>query len=625
MVAGATLIRRGALNDVWACHGDADAAMSLPTAADRAFWNGMDPRTRETLLAEADALHRAPWPQPLLSDWAAYARTGERSAYERALFLRNRRTRLAVIAAALDPSEDRLRDAADGLWLKVEQSTWCWPAHDDVFSRGMRVPDGRHPFVDLGAGEDAALVAWAALLLGGDLEHVAAGLRERLAAEARERVLEPFVGRAWHWEGTEDHVHNWAPWIHGNLLPAAIAFAEPALRARVITRCVDGLDRYLAQLPADGAIDEGFAYWWQGAGRAFDALALLDEAAGGAVTTAVREGALQGLAELARFPQRMQVGPGWFASFSDAEARADAGIPWHVLYRAARLCALPDTAVFARAEQGDRVLCGLDDGVHAGLGRMLAELRDVRSGALTDAAPTSSVHAHPRDVFFSSIGVGLRERAGLGVVVKSGHNGENHNHNDLGSVAVAVDGVPLLPDLGRMTYRSETFSERRYELWNTRSDWHSTPLPRGAVQLPGAQWRSEATAIDDGWRLDLTAAYPGGDRWLRTVQVTDAGIRVLDESAALADAATRIVLVCAGVPVRQDDGTVLVPGRHGSRGLLLRYDPAEVAFETVEVDDPYLRRSWGDQVTRMLFAPVSARGDATSRREEEWELRGEAT
>src|SRR5690606_39837945 len=68
----------------------------------------------------------------------------------------------------------------------------------------------------------------------------------------------------------------------------------------------------------------------------------------------------------------------------------------------------------------------------------------------------------------------------LGVVVKSGHNGENHNHNDLGSIAVAVDGVPLLPDLGRETYRSETFSDRRYELWNMRSDWHSTPLPRGA-------------------------------------------------------------------------------------------------------------------------------------------------
>jgi len=69
---------------------------------------------------------------------------------------------------------------------------------------------------------------------------------------------------------------------------------------------------------------------------------------------------------------------------------------------------------------------------------------------------------------------------------------------------------------------------------------------------------------------------------------------------------------------------VHVPGRHGSRGLLLTFDPAEVEFETVEVDDPYLRHSWGDRVTRMLFAPTFA-SRGTSRGDEKWELRGEAT
>lgn len=606
------LIRRGALRDLWEQRGSADAVMQVPASSDRAFWDGLDARPRDAILAEADGLRGEPWAQPLLSDWAAYARTGDRSAYERALFLRNRRIRLAVLAAALEPTEARLLEAADGLWLKVEQATWCWPAHDDVFDRGLRVPDVQHPFVDLGAGEDVALVAWAVLLLGDELERCSPGLLGRLGADARTRVLEPFLERDWHWEGTEDHVHNWAPWIHGNLIPAAIAFAEPGLRSRVVDRCVDGLDRYLAQLPADGAIDEGFAYWWQGAGRAFDALALLDDLAGGAITAGIRGGELQQLAELARFPQRMQVGPGWFASFSDAEARADAGTPWHVLFRAAGLCALPDTAAFAIAERDEHVLCGFDEGVHAGLGRMLAELRDLRSGVLSDA-PSS---APPReDVFLSSIRVGRRERAGLGVVVKSGHNAENHNHNDLGSFAVAVDGVPLLPDLGRATYRAETFSDRRYELWNTRSDWHSTPLPRGAVQLPGVQWRAGATAIDDGWRLDLASAYPGGDRWVRTVRLTDAGLSVIDESDALADPATRIVVVCAGVPVRRGD-SLLVPGREGSRGLVLAFDPAEVEFETVLVDDAYLRHSWGERVTRMLFAPASG---------QKWELRGEAS
>ena len=613
------LIRRGALRAIWSEHGDPERRLPVPTASDRAFWDGLDPRTKETILVEADRLRETAWPQPLLSDWAAYARTGDRSAYESALFLRNRRTRVAVLAAALDPTEERLREAADGLWLKVEQSTWCWPAHDDAFARGLRVPDPEHPFVDLGAGEDVALVAWAALLLGQQLDEHAPGLRDRLGAEARKRVLEPFLVREWHWEGTEDHVHNWAPWIHSNLLPAALAFAEPPLRDRVVERCVDGLDRYLAQLPADGAIDEGFAYWWQGGGRSFDALSLLDALSGGSVATAAREGELSGLAELARFPQRVQIGPGWFASFADAEARADAGTPWHVLLRAAMLCGTADVAAFARAERGEQPLCGLDDGVHAGLGRMLAELTDLRSGALT-AAVTPDAAQHPAsgpvrpDVFLASIGLGIRERGGLTVVAKGGHNGENHNHNDLGSIAVAVDGVPLLPDLGRAEYRAETFSERRYELWNMRSDWHSAPMPRGEVQLPGAQWRAAMDSVDGGWTLDLSAAHPAGERWIRTVRVTDAGLSVRDESDALGDPATRIVVVCTGVPERDGDG-IVVPGRDGSRGLRLTFDPAEVDVETVEIDDRHLRRSWGERVTRMLFRPASGAG---------WELRGEA-
>ncbi|GAA3939407.1 heparinase II/III family protein [Microbacterium soli] len=608
------LIQRGALRDLWSRTGDTARPPTVPRSADREFWDGLDGPARTTLLAEADRSRDEEWPGLRLSDWSAFARTGDRAAYERSLFLRDRRTRLAVLAAAIDPTESRLLEAADGLWLTCEQGAWCWPAHDDVFARGLRVPDGQHPFVDLGAGEEAALVAWSVLLIGDGLERVAPGLCERLTAQVRERVLEPFLARAWHWEGTEDRVHNWAPWIHGNLLVAAMAFAEPDLRERVLARCVDGLDRYLAQLPADGAIDEGFGYWWQGAGRAFDALALLDPLTGGAIVASIRGGALRGVGELARFPQRMRLGPGWFASFADAEARADDGTPWHVLFRAAELCAQPETATFALAERGERPLCGLDDGVHAGLGRMLAELSDVRSGALSGAGRQPGAVAVREDVLLPSIGVGIRERSGVTVVVKSGHNDENHNHNDLGSFSVAVDGIPLLPDLGRATYRAETFSDRRYELWNMRSDWHSAPWPRGRVQLPGRRWRADAEAVDDGWRLDLTSAYPGGERWIRTVRLTGNGLIVRDEGDAIADPTTRIVVVCAGVP-RRTGGGVLVPGRHGSRGLLLTFDDADAEFETVDVDDPYLHRSWGARVTRMLFAPASGTM---------WEMRGEA-
>lgn len=611
------LIPRGAVRDIWE-HSGAEAPVSLvPSSRDRAVWDSIEPDLRSFILTAADAGVGSSWPQPLLSQWAAYARTGDRAVYEASVFARDRRLRLAVLAAALEPTPARLAEAADGLALLCEQSTWCWPAHDDAFARGLRAPDIDRPFVDLGAGEEAALAAWSVLIIGEDLDDAAPGLADRVRRETVQRVLAPFVQRRdWSWEGTEDHVHNWAPWIHGNLIPAAVAFAEGAERARVLDLCVDGLDRYLAQLPADGAIDEGFAYWWQGAARAFEALALLDTLTAGRVSAAVSDGALRGLRELARFPERMQVGDGWVVSFSDAEARLETGMPWHALFRVARLCGLPDTAAFAARHREDGMLCGTNPDVSAGLGRMTAELLD-RSWRETarGAAPL------PSPVELPSIGFGLRRAragttAGITVAVKGGHNAENHNHNDLGSLAVAIDGVPLLADLGRATYTAQTFSEARYDLWYVTSGWHSTPLPLGLEQMPGREWRAPVLPLDDGWRIDLSAAYPWPDEavpWTRTVRLADGALSVRDEGAAVGHPDTRIAVVCAGVPQLLPEG-LRIHGREGAGDLLLAHDPAVVEIETRAVEDPYLEHSWGAEVSRILFAPMPG---ATT-----WEMRG---
>ena len=601
-----TLIPRGAIADIWRTAVPDIAAPLAPSSRERAVWDAVDPSLRSLLLDDADRALGRPWPQPLLSQWGAFARTGDRTEYETTVLTRDLRIRTAVLAAALDPTPARIAEAADGLALLCEQSTWCWPAHDDAFARGLGVPDVDRPFLDLGAGEEGALAAWSALILGEALDDAIPGLVGRLRRETVQRVLEPFARRRdWAWEGTEEHVNNWAPWILGNMLPAAVAFAEEPLRARVLELCVDGIDRYLAQLPADGAIDEGFVYWWQGAARAFDALALIDVLTRGAVSSGMAGGVLGGLSELARFPERMQFGEGWMVSFSDAEARITPGLPWHALFRAARLCGLTDTAGYAARHREEEGLCGRTADVSAGLGRMVAELLDP-SWRSADRGPVPL----PSAVQLPSIGFGLRrprrgDAAGIAVAVKGGHNGENHNHNDLGSIAVAVDGVPLLADLGRATYTAQTFSAARYDLWYVTSGWHSAPAPFGLEQRAGAEWNAPVYPLDDGWRIDLSSAYPwpgGAAEWTRTVRLAHGALIVRDDGEAVGDARTRIVVVCAGVPQRCGDRLV-VPGRAGSRELLLTHDDADVEIETRTVEDVHLARSWGCEVSRILFAP----------------------
>ena len=74
---------------------------------------------------------------------------------------------------------------------------------------------------------------------------------------------------------------------------------------------------------------------------------------------------------------------------------------------------------------------------------------------------------------------------GLTLAAKGGHNGESHNHNDVGSFIVAVDGVPAVADAGRPTYTAQTFGPDRYGKTVTKMvrDLHKGDHPEAAVLL----------------------------------------------------------------------------------------------------------------------------------------------
>lgn len=78
------LIPRGAVASIWKAADAAASARLASPSGDRAAWAGVDPDLRTLILtAAADEADR-PWPQPLLSQWSAYAPTGDRTAYETA-------------------------------------------------------------------------------------------------------------------------------------------------------------------------------------------------------------------------------------------------------------------------------------------------------------------------------------------------------------------------------------------------------------------------------------------------------------------------------------------------------------------------------------------------------------
>ena len=628
MATGTAAVQAPPLLSAWGSSANASALMeSLRGARDRLAvrpasdggWQLAADRPLVELRTQADAEKGSAWPQPLVSHYSRYFRDGNRTAYEGLVASRQQRLTRAVVMVLVNdgPGSDWLDEVIDGAYLLCEQSSWSWAAHDDVFTRnGDVVPDRSRPYLDLGAGEVVAQLAWLDHVVGAQLDERAPGLRKRLREEANERVIRPFLDRLdWHWLGLDGDVHNWNPWIHSNILVAALVLVDdPQLQARVVARCIEGLDRFLASIPADGAIDEGFAYWWNGAGRALEGLAVLEEASNGVLNPD-----LPVIRALVAFPHRMHLGHRWFLNVADGPARAHEGLPWGMLHRwAVRLGdseAAAHAATFAAVEPEPQAA--------AGLGRVLTQL----SSSTARFEPSKRAQLRPGwGTYLPSVQIMVARQtpgssAGLTLAAKGGHNGEHHNHRDVGSVVVAVDGVPLLVDAGQPTYTAQTFGPDRYQIRAMQSAWHSVPAPFGLEQGTGSSFAAtvvqEPTPEEPTLALGLGAAYglDHAEQWIRTSLMNrELGNVVIDDRwnlAATPPEGTPDVdityLVAGAVRVGTDATATItsvgIPTVSSPVGLRLRWKPATAVVLVDEwlLDDPLLSDIWGAKLTRLRF------------------------
>ncbi|MFF2053379.1 hypothetical protein ACFVU2_17395 [Leifsonia sp. NPDC058194] len=608
----------------------------IPAASDRTVWDDLDPTTLDGLRAEAEAERGCPWPGVPASLFARYARDGDRRGYESAVDDRQQRLTRAVLLAAATRGAEWIDDAADGAIVLCEQSTWSLSAHDDAGARrGFVVPDAASPYLDLVAGEIAAQLAVADRVLGADWDAAWPGVRERIRHEVEARVFTPFETRddLW-WLGYWRDVNNWNPWILGNvLLSAALLLDDPARVAAMTARALDSLDRYVATLPADGAIDEGVAYWWNGAGRMLELLELVAQLTDGGLDA----GRVPVVAEVLRFPMRMQLGADWYVNVADGWARSRHEEPWHLPFRWGLRLGDDRVVDWARgARQPGRPIAP----AKGGLPRFVRAAADPRWRDAVPVAPPL-----PQSVWLPSVQVLVcrseaGSTAGLALAAKGGTNDENHNHKDLGSVIVAADGRPLLVDIGKPTYRRETFSAERYGIRAMQSGWHNAPAPHGLEQGEGPAFEATVVTAPDGepdagpgpaasgtlpisLELDLTAAYPlaAGEHWLRRATlVSSSRIEIRDEWRLRADAAVDgdgpiavLHLIAAGEVRRVADRVVV-----SADGRAIVIDAAGLAPELEEwvLDDPELSGVWGERLTRLSYPLSDATGSLTMTIEE---------
>ncbi len=571
-------------------------------AADRKAWEPLAAhRAFREAVARAEKHLQEPLPDLPDDLYLDFSQTGNRSRWQERAGQLDRRFRDLVLAECAEYAGRFLPAIRECIRAFAAQKTWVLPAHD----RSLANFHGHSTDIDLRAallGWELATTDW---LLGDRLGEEVRGL---IRDQVGRRVLDPFtemeLGRrpAAYWMRA---TNNWNAVCHAGVVGAALALVpQRDRRAFFVAAAQVNTQRFLEGFTPDGYCSEGVGYWNYGFGH----YVMLAETVYRA--TAGRMDLLAGekVRPPARYGVEIQILDGVCPAFSDCQVGA-----------------APSRLILQLLQR------------RIGLGRPELEAFDPVTTATSPAAAmiyafASSGAGVPASVPAGTVGRPLRswfEQAGvligrpaegsggrMGVALKGGHNAELHNHNDVGSFVVVVDGRPVLLDPGGEVYTARTFGEQRYESRLLNSWGHPVPVVDGRLQRAGAEARAEVVRAEftdtrDTLVLDLTAAYDAPKlRSLRRTFVYTregaGGLTVIDEAAFEAPSNFETALVTAGVFEQAGEGTLEF--RDGPAGLRVTLEaggrPVRVRTEPIEEE-----AMGGIRPLRVGIAPVEPAGE----------------
>lgn len=586
----------------------------LPAASDRAPWAALDASLKETLVRAGVRWSGRAWPTLPASRYLDFYRNGNRDRFEHIYFERRQALMDLVMAESVQGEGRLMTDISDLVWAICEESSWVIPAHNShnapAAPRDLP-PFDEEPYVDLFAAETGATLALTEVVLAESLDRVSPAFRKRLRHEIKVRIWEPYLNNeAWWWMGLshKNPVNNWNPWINSNVLVTALALSSRSdERLALVEKILRSTERFVAGYGPDGGCDEGPGYWNAAAASLFDLLDLIAVTSQSAVT--VGQDPL--LKAMARFPMLTHLDGQWFVNFADAAPRI--GLDGALLCRFARMTGDGELEAFARW-----VLTqpwGANRSHWGHFQRRLANLFHVPPGTAPAEPP------RVLDAPFPNLQVLVaRENTsnrGFTLAAKGGHNGESHNHNDVGHFTLAFDGEPLLVDAGVGVYTRETFSAARYTIWTMQGAWHNQPVIGGLDQCAGGQHAARDFAITtDGvlshMSLDVAGAYPAGSgihSWVRRFTLDrNKGEVWVDElwklSPERAAAGSEIHLLCRPKPTAVSTGVQFALTDH--KVIFLEVPPIwQIVIEEKIIDDPNLKSHWGDRLYRVTLSAAA--------------------
>ena len=137
-------------------------SLRFPDCTDREFWDGLPIEAGEELIRRGEGYFAEEYPSLLLSDYREFSQTGNRVNFEDKYFKRREMLSGLVLAECVENKGRFLDKILDGLFLILEETSWCLPAHNTYIRDAVQlpIPDPTRPVIDLFAAETAAIVSY---------------------------------------------------------------------------------------------------------------------------------------------------------------------------------------------------------------------------------------------------------------------------------------------------------------------------------------------------------------------------------------------------------------------------------------------------------------------------------
>ena len=560
------------------------------TCKDRAYWDKMrESRAGKALVSKAAESLKGGMPPFVDSLYLNLNQTGKRWPGEMMMGARYRYLWQLSLAECIENKGRFLPAIRQGIEELCRQKPWSIPAHD----RDLHNYKGTHYDVDLVVATEGNSLAQCIYLLGDKLP---AESRALALCAFREKVFRPVrrcleSGKPFWWFTV---TNNWNSVCLAGVTGAALALLPDREERAYYVAAAEKYHGYgLRGYGNDGYCSEGVGYYNYG----FGAYITLREEVCRATQGAIDFFRSPKFARIARYGQNIQMADGVCPAYSDCHADA---VPDRFITdycaRAFGLANAPETCMIP--PMGSFSLRSI--GMFPRQAWPVAMTPEMQ--AVLDAA------ADPLRTAYDEAGVFIARPAHpaahtLSVSFKGGHNNENHNHNDVGSYAVAVGSLTMAGEMGGPhSYPGDFFSGKAYSYPIKNSYGHPVPRVDGQLQETGSQARGKVldrslTETEDTYLLDLLSAYPaacGLEKLTRRFAYNRTGngsFTVEDEYAASAPIAFETALTTRAAWKQTGDNRLELT--QGGERLTVTVDAsASVTFkaDTVEVNcPPYTR------------------------------------